>query len=138
MSTSNDSESPSCGANWHPALRWLAIIPAMILIYLAALLASLVTSFIFEMFANQASDDVSVAPILFFGFAGFAMVTTANDLATAAKSFVTVLATVAVVVLALYNLPERPSFYFKLIDVAQITGAVLASYQRITKKVLFS
>lgn len=116
---------------WHPALRWLAIIPSMIGVYLGVVLLNIVTTFIFEIFGRKASeDDFSIMPLIYTAVGGYAMVTVAHSLAPSGKRGVAIVAALVCVGIGVMSLMGREGpFVGYLIDIAMLGGAGFAGFQ---------
>lgn len=122
------SQSPT---QWHPALRWLAILPAMGFVYFATALICYITAIFFKLFGYKTSpDDFSVLPFLYSAFGGYAMVLFAYALAPTGKRYTAVIASVIVVVVCILSLVMREgTFVSRLIDIAMLGGACFAGFK---------
>ncbi len=133
--TTPSPESPA-KKDWHPALRWLAILPAMIGVFLATTLFGLISTFIFELFGRKSDpDDFSVLPLIYSAVGGYMMVTVAHQLAPAGKRATAIVASVIIVAIGILSLAGREGpMVGYLIDIAMLGGGGFAGLQALRGK----
>ena len=129
---SPEGQTPTPVAQLSPGktiLRWLAIVPSILLVWFVTAILNFVTAYLFNLSGRGVDGDFSLMPLLYSWLGGYAMVWVAQTLAPNHKRRTALFIASLAIAAGTYSVIRTEGLQQHLVDLAMIIGSGVAGYR---------